>query len=167
MAQEAAKILIRPVRPDDAAAVTEIRRQATVREFNNTLPSDRGERDREALASLGPENHVLVAEVNGRAVGFARLDVSGGRQRHVGTLSVNVHDDYQGQGIGRRLVEALLELADDHLGLTRVQLEVWADNARAIRLYESLGFEREGCRRNAVRRRGEYVDVLLMGRLRL
>ncbi|MGE5591892.1 MAG: hypothetical protein ACM3ZA_14960 [Bacillota bacterium] len=33
-----------------------------------------GERDREGLARLGPDNHVLVAEADGRVVGFARMD---------------------------------------------------------------------------------------------
>lgn len=157
---------IRPAKPEDAAAVTEIRRQPTVLEYNNLLPTDRGERDRDWLAKLGADNHVLVAEVDGRVVGFAKMDVFGGRQRHVGTVSLNVHDDFQARGIGRALLGRLLELAFDYLALTRVQLEVWADNARAIRLYESLGFEREGRRRNAVLRRGEYVDVLIMGLLR-
>lgn len=166
MADGPAGILIRPARLEDAAGLTEIRRQAAVMEFNNLLPSLRDGRDREWLAQLGPDDHVLVAEDDGRVVGFARLDVLGGRQRHVGTVSINVHDAWQGRGIGRRLLESLLELADDYLGLTRVQLEVWADNQRAIRLYETLGFEPEGRKRNAVRRRGEYVDVLLMGRLR-
>lgn len=157
---------IRPVREIDAPALTEIRRQPTVTEFNNTLPSDRGERERQNLASLGPDDHLLVAELDGRVVGFALMTVHRGRQRHVGNLSLNVHHAYQNRGIGRRLLAALLELADDYLGLTRVQLEVWADNARAIHLYESLGFELEGRRRKAVLRRGEYVDVLIFGRLR-
>lgn len=160
------EIKIRPFRPEDAAGFTEIRRQPTVMEYNNLLPSERGERDRDGLAKLGPDNHVLVAEADGHVVGFARMDVFGGRQRHVGTVNVNVHDGYQGRGIGRRLMETLLELADDYLALTRVQLEVWADNERAIHLYETLGFEPEGRRRKAVLRRGEYVDVLIMGRLR-
>jgi putative acetyltransferase len=163
---EPAGLTLRPARLEDAEAFAAIRRQPSVLEYNNLLPSERGERDREGLAHLGPENHVLVAEVDGRVAGFGRLDLWGGRQRHVGTVSLNVDEAFQGQGIGRRLLEALLELADDCLNLTRVQLEVWADNARAIHLYERLGFELEGRRRRAVLRRGEYVDVLLMGRLR-
>ncbi|MHB9145134.1 MAG: GNAT family N-acetyltransferase [Symbiobacteriia bacterium] len=160
------EVLIRPVRPEDAGAFAEIRRQPTVMEYNNLLPSERGERDRDELAKLGADHHVFVAEADGQVVGFARMVVFGGRQRHVGTVNVNVHDAYQGQGIGRRLLATLLDLADNYLALTRVQLEVWADNERAIHLYETLGFEPEGRRRKAVLRRGEYVDVLIMGRLR-
>lgn len=158
--------IIRPGKPEDADAFTEIRHQPTVLEFNNLLPSERGERDRDGLAKLGPDNHLFVAEVEGQVVGFARMDVFRGRQRHVGNVTINVHDRFQGRGIGRSLFEHLLDLADNYLALTRVQLEVWADNTRAIHLYESLGFELEGRRRNAVLRRGQYVDVLIMGRLR-
>jgi putative acetyltransferase len=77
-----------------------------------------------------------------------------------------VHDDYVNQGIGRALMERLLDLADNWLGLKRVELDVMADNAPAIHLYESLGFEREGIKRAAMFRGGVFVDLLVMGRVR-
>jgi putative acetyltransferase len=77
-----------------------------------------------------------------------------------------VHDDYAGRGIGRALIEALLDLADNYLGLKRVELDVITDNEAAIHLYESLGFEREGIKRCALFRGGTFVDLLMMGRIR-
>ena len=77
-----------------------------------------------------------------------------------------VHDEFQGRGVGRRLLEALLDVADNYLGLIRVELEVMVDNERAIRLYEHCGFIQEGRKRQAIRRGDGYVDTLLMARVR-
>ena len=77
-----------------------------------------------------------------------------------------VHDQFQGRGIGRKLLAALLDVADNYLGLVRVELEVFPDNARAIRLYEGMGFEPEGRKRKAIFRHGEHQDGLLMARVR-
>ena len=74
-----------------------------------------------------------------------------------------VRTDCQGQGIGTALLEAVLDLADNWLMLRRVELEVYADNGGAIRLYERLGFETE---REAAVKAGAYVDTLVMARLR-
>ena len=70
------------------------------------------------------------------------------------------------EGIGTALLEAVLDLADNWLMLRRVELEVYADNGGAIRLYERLGFETEGCKREAAVKAGAYVDTLVMARLR-
>ena len=50
--------------------------------------------------------------------------------------------------------------------LVRVELEVFADNEQAIRLYEKLGFEKEGLLRMTTVRNGRYVDEYKMARLR-
>jgi putative acetyltransferase len=131
-----------------------------------SLPSERVESNRQFLAGLTADDHVLVAEIDGRVMGIAGLHVRGGKQRHVAALGIAVHDRYQGQGIGRQLMAALLDLADNWLGLLRVELEVFADNTRAIGLYESLGFRHEGRRVKGVFRRGGYADTLTMARLR-
>ena len=75
-----------------------------------------------------------------------------------------VRTEYQGQGIGRRLMENLLELADNWLMLVRIELEVTTDNERAITLYQSFGFEVEGKKKYAIIKDGKYADLLLMGR---
>ena len=79
---------------------------------------------------------------------------------------MSVHDDYAGRGVGTALMAALTEQADRWLGLRRIELTVWTDNAAAIALYERFGFEREGLHRAFALRDGEYVDALAMARLR-
>jgi ribosomal protein S18 acetylase RimI-like enzyme len=66
--------------------------------------------------------------------------------RHVlGELTVAVHPLAQGQGIGRKLFERLLDtVIRDHPDITRVELITQETNHRALRLYEGVGFRREG-----------------------
>ena len=108
----------------------------------------------------------LVAEMDGELVAMLGLSRDEHNRAHVGHLGMMVHDDYQGMGIGSALMEAAVDLAENWLGITRLQLEVYPDNARAIRLYEKYGFEREGLHRAFGYREGQYVDTLVMGRLR-
>lgn len=157
---------IRPIRPEDADDVHAIRADEEVRATISAIQSDRLHDLRNRIAVLSADDHVLVAEVAGRVVARAGLHVRSGRQRHVGWIGVEVARDHQREGIGRALVERLLRIADEDLGLSRVELDVMADHARAIKLYESLGFEQEGARRKAIRRDGKLIDLVVMGRLR-
>lgn len=157
---------IRPVQLADAEYLYELALQPKVIAGTLYTPATRFSDVQKRLENLGPNDHKLVAEVGGRAVGEAHLRVMPAKLRHVGVVDVLVHDAYQGQGIGRALMTALLDLADNYLGLLRVELEVWEDNTPAIRLYESLGFEVEGRKRKARFRAGEYLDILVMGRVR-
>ncbi len=76
-----------------------------------------------------------------------------------------VRDDWQGKGVGTALMEAALDLADNWLNLTRIELRVYVDNAAAIALYEKFGFEVEGTHRRLAFRDGEYVDSYSMARV--
>ena len=158
--------VIRPVRAEDVEAINEIRRQPGVVAFTLAMPSERIVDNQRFVDGLGPDDHLLVAELKGRARGMAGLHVKRGKLRHSAELGMGVHDEFQGRGLGRLLLAALLDLADNHLGLVRVELEVLADNARAVALYERSGFEHEGRKRKAVYRRGQYDDLLVMSRLR-
>jgi RimJ/RimL family protein N-acetyltransferase len=71
-----------------------------------------------------------------------------------------------GKGIGRQATAAVLAYGFDELNMNRIELSVLASNARAVRLYEGLGFLREGIKRQAQYRGGEYLDVILMALLR-
>ena len=86
------------------------------------------------------------------------------RTRHVATIGMAVRDDWQGRGVGTALMEAALDLADNRLNLTRVELTVYTDNAAAIALYEKFGIE--GTHRRYALRDGEYVDAYSMARVR-
>ena len=69
---------------------------------------------------------------------------------------------YWDQGYGTDAIRALLALAFREMGLHRVFLRVDADNARGIRCYEKVGFQREGTSRDAVFKGGSYHDQYVM-----
>jgi ribosomal protein S18 acetylase RimI-like enzyme len=115
--------------------------------------------------------------VAGDAVQFVALDEAGAvvgwadifghwaeAVQHCGTLGMGVRADHRGRGLGERLLRACLDKAP-RKGLTRVTLEVRADNERAIRLYERVGFVLETRKRHALRFDGVYYDALQMSLL--
>ncbi len=109
----------------------------------------------------------LVACVEEEVVGHLGLETfTRPRRRHVGEIGMAVRDDWHGKGVGTALMEAALDLADNWLNLTRLELTVYADNAAGIALYEKVGFEIEGTHRRYAFRKGEYVDAYSMARIR-
>ena len=110
--------------------------------------------------------YTLVGVIDERIVGTVTVVTSDRpRRKHAGTIAICVHGDWQGKGVGAELMRAILDLADNWLNLTRLELEVYADNEAAIRLYERFGFEVEGTLRRHAFRDGEYIDSKVMGRL--
>lgn len=112
--------------------------------------------DRLDLAVTDPATGELLGEVvlfewdpAARSCSFRTLIGPRGRDRGVGTEAVRL---ITGHGFGR-------------LGLHRIELEVYADNHRARRVYEKVGFVVEGVRREAQVRDGVRVDEVLMGML--
>lgn len=85
--------------------------------------------------------------------------------QHVGGLGMGVIKDYRSMGIGKQLLRMSIEDAFSK-GIERIQLDVYASNARAIALYEKLGFQHEGCRRMAAYFDGAYHDLNQMALLR-
>lgn len=80
---------------------------------------------------------------------------------HCGSLGMGVLLGYRGKGYGTRLMEATI-LAAKESCIERVELEVYASNVPAIRLYEKRGFVNEGVKKNGRKLDGKYDDVLLM-----
>jgi len=166
MASMTSDLVIRPVCLQDAHALWIIARQQGVIETTLALPSLRLEQRMKSLSDLSEDDHYMVAEKAGQVVGVAGLTVGTGRLRHSGHLFVYVAAENQGQGIGTRLMQTLLDLADQWLLLRRVELTVLTENEGAKRLYERLGFVVEGCRKMSVISQGELKDEWLMARYR-
>jgi RimJ/RimL family protein N-acetyltransferase len=80
---------------------------------------------------------------------------------HSGMLGMGLLPVFRGKGIGTLLIRATINEARRQ-GLTRIELTVFTDNARAIALYEKVGFTTEGVMRNAVRIDGIYKDLRMM-----
>ncbi|MGE5675453.1 MAG: GNAT family N-acetyltransferase [Mycobacterium leprae] len=161
-------ITIRSAYITDAARIAEISSQPSVVWGTVQLPAQTPDRWRKRLEGNHPDTaYVLVAEIEGSVVGMLGLFRSTNpRTHHVGELGVVVDEQYHGGGVGTALMASALEAADKWLNLVRVELEVYPDNERAIRLYERFGFVQEGRKRLNAWRDGQYVDSLVMGRIR-
>ena len=160
-------ILVRAREPEDVADVAELLNQPRAVWGTLQLPfTSQAERARK-MAALPPGHTNFVAVIEGKVIGTLGLNRLEGRRAHVGTIGMAVHDAYAGRGAGTALMAKAVEQADNWLGLKRLELTVFPDNARAIALYERFGFEREGLYRAYAWRDGAFVDCLAMGRLRL
>ncbi|AJO78389.1 GNAT family N-acetyltransferase [Pseudomonas sp. MRSN 12121] len=119
---------------------------------------------------LSPDNErwVALVAVHGETViGSCTIEqYSRIRRAHCGGVGMGVALEWQGRGVGSRLLAAVLDVADNWMNLQRVELTVFADNEAAQGLYRKFGFEREGLLRDYAVRDGQYVDVISMARLR-
>ncbi|CAN5402300.1 GNAT family protein [soil metagenome] len=114
------------------------------------------------IASDAPH---FVAIDDGRVVGWCDIVSSSiGPLKHRGTLGMGVLASHRGAGLGQRLLSAAIAKAESN-GVTRIELEVRAQNTRAIALYRRLGFEPESTRRGAILIDGRYSHALTMARL--
>ncbi|WP_105975060.1 GNAT family N-acetyltransferase [Streptomyces geranii] len=68
----------------------------------------------------------------------------------------------RGRGLGTEATRLIVGYGFERLGLHRVELQAYADNLRALRVYEKVGFVVEGVRREVQVRGGEWVDEVLM-----
>ena len=94
------------------------------------------------------------------------LSFTGGnhkRTRHTGEFGMTVRKQFWGQGVGSLLLDTLIAWARSGGVVTKINLQVRADNERAISLYELKGFEREGRILNSILLGGKYHDSLCMG----
>ena len=107
----------------------------------------------------------LVVRSAERVVGWCDVQRHGFEGfRHGGVLGIGLRPEWRTRGVGAALLARTLEAAEAE-GMTRVELEVFASNTRAIRLFERAGFQREGLKRRARLLDGRADDVLCMARL--
>jgi putative acetyltransferase len=159
-------IVIRGIEVDDAEAIAATLASGNVIYNTLQLPYTSLDLTRDRLENLPEGDRMMVAVVNGKVVGQLGLHVNTGRRAHVAALGMMVHADFQGQGIGTALMEAAVDLAEHWLNISRIELEVYTDNAAALALYKKFGFEIEGTLHDYAYRDGQFVDVYLMARIR-
>lgn len=109
----------------------------------------------------------VLKDMNSREI-YGHIHIKVGqtmRSSHRAELYLGVLKQFQGIGVGKKL----MEIADFWVrkeGLERMQLSVFSSNEKAINFYNSLGFEYEGCLKNAIKMEdGRYLDEILMGKM--
>jgi L-phenylalanine/L-methionine N-acetyltransferase len=160
-------VLIRPAEPSDAAGVSALLGRIGTFEGTLQMPDAAIASRLDMLAQVQPRDCKLVAVAGGQIVGMAGLHTlqPSPRRAHVRLLGIGLAPEWQGRGLGRRMMLRLLDWADRWAGVLRIELHVHADNERAIALYRSLGFVEEGRHRGYALKDGRYVDSISMARL--
>ncbi|MFE6168970.1 GNAT family N-acetyltransferase [Viridibacillus arvi] len=114
--------------------------------------------------SLEQNSIILIATLKGEIIGIASINSSQkDRTKHVGTLGIVVSEQLIGQGLGRKLMEELINWATSNGVTKKISLVTREDNTFAIGLYEKLGFEKEGLIKNDNFINGVYYNTLVMG----
>jgi RimJ/RimL family protein N-acetyltransferase len=164
---------LRRAAPADADFLVELVTHAEVEPFLAAVrPKDRAgvlakvERSEREPGEAG----VFVVEVpdgtEWQPAGVMEFELANRRSRIAQLGGLAVHPDFRGRGLADAAARAFQRHLLLELGFHRLQLECYGFNERAIRHAERAGFVREGVRRKAYDRHGEWVDGVLFGLVR-
>lgn len=118
---------------------------------------------RSKIKQLRVHGLYVVMESRGQMVGHLILGPLGlSATRHVSQLTVVVHPGHTGRGYGKALMKYAVDWARESAGVEKIELRVRSTNYRAIGLYESLGFAREGQLKNRIKLQQGYADDICM-----
>ncbi|WP_174612754.1 GNAT family N-acetyltransferase [Virgibacillus ihumii] len=108
---------------------------------------------------------ILVAEHDSRLAGYLiAIGGNANRNRHSVHIVAGILQEYRGKGIGSKLFQGLEKWAFQQ-GTHRLELTVATRNNAGLSLYQKMGFEIEGTKRNSLFINGEFVDEYYMGKL--
>ena len=150
-------IVLRQAGPDDVPAIMEIETPVFAGEAWSFEAMARDVADRHCFY-LVAEAHTDALGGDPLVVGYAGLLAPRG-SGDADIQTIAVHPDFRRHGLGRRLMDALLEEAEAR-NARRIFLEVRADNPHAIALYSSLGFDEIAVRPGYYQPEG--VDAVIM-----
>jgi len=129
-------------------------------EFNKTVAEE------ETIISehlAAPNRIFIAATIQGEIVGILNVTASPKpRLQHSGEFGVSVLKKHWGKGIGRLLIETMLEWAEHSPIIRKLNLKVLANNTTALALYKSIGFEEEGYLKEDTFVNGVYQDAHVM-----
>ena len=158
------ELIIRHLESSDNTDICEIYGYASVMEHTSQIQY----LNTDKVSSLfeSPESYTLVAEHDSKVVGHISVFLSNKpRAKHCASLAIAVNPKFHGKGIGKTLMEAAIDQADNWLNLTRLELEVNEDNVAAISLYKRVGFDVEGTKRLSTFKSGSYINTVIMSRI--
>jgi RimJ/RimL family protein N-acetyltransferase len=105
----------------------------------------------------------FIVELDGERAGVMGFEVANKRSRVARLGGLAIHPGFRGRKVSDEAARLLQRHLMDDLGYHRLELEIYGFNERAMRHAERAGFVREGVKRKAYRRHGEWVDGVLYG----
>ena len=166
------ELLVRNAVASDARALRETMQRTHVEtDYLLSYPDEQSVDDEQEARSLEEAersgNEVeLIAVIDGRIVGSAGVSAVRSRRKvtHRARFGISILKEYWGMGIGRVLMDASIDCARQ-AGYTQLELEVVADNERAVSLYRRAGFEEYGRNPRGYRSAAEGYQELVYMRL--
>jgi RimJ/RimL family protein N-acetyltransferase len=159
-------VQIRLFQPEDKERLVEMYESLSSDAVRWALPPYTRERLEEGWFRNLQHITAIIALYGDKIVGHAQIfRFPHPRRRGTADLVTYIHQDFQNVGLGTAMLAKLIELAKKE-GLHRIGLNVVADNKRAVRLYQKMGFKIEGVMKDAYfGEDGKYHDMLVMGLL--
>jgi L-amino acid N-acyltransferase YncA/DNA-binding transcriptional ArsR family regulator len=159
-----ADVTVRAMDPADWADVRRIYAEG-IATGNATFETEAP--DRRTLERTWLPEHRWVAELDGRAVGWAAATPMSTRAVYSGVAetSIYVGDGYRGRGVGKALIHRQVTAADD-AGLWTLQTSIFPENRAGIALHQSAGFRTLGMRERIGRHHGVWRDTVFLERRR-
>ncbi len=113
---------------------------------------------------------IVAVAGDGQVVGWCNIHVLPQTEHrvgfsHVGTIGMGLDAAHRGKGLGREMLQSVFDIAG-RVGIERVELQVYASNESAVKLYRKFGFVTEGIKSRARKIDGQYDDIIMMARLR-
>lgn len=137
-----------------------------VEESGNMLlePGERTLSIEHAIQMISRVN-VLVAVEDQRLLGYMMVKKDNPKRvAHKAYIAIGIHSEVRGRGIGAALFHALFELAKQQQ-IHRLELTVLTTNEAALNLYQKMGFEIEGRKKDSLFINGEYKDEFCLSKL--
>lgn len=102
--------------------------------------------------NASPNEAMLMCIVDGKVVGNCEISFFKGKKtRHRASVAIALLSEFWNQGIGTKMFEQMISLAEAREGVTQLELEFVEGNSRARHLYEKMGFRIAGIHPNAIR----------------
>lgn len=115
------------------------------------------------LEEVRKENRIdLVVEVEGKIMGHGQIAKKERAQSHIGKLGLGLREEIREKGIGSKLLENLIQEAENKLDVEIITLGVFGTNKLARNLYEKFGFKEFGKLEDGVKHFGKYKDLVRM-----
>ncbi|WP_323119120.1 GNAT family N-acetyltransferase [Burkholderia alba] len=161
-----AGLILRGLCADDAESLHALALRPEIERWSMDAPGMTLDARRARLESLAMNQHAIGAWAGATLVGWTELTQGKYRRAHAAVLALTVHDAWRRRGIGRALMRETLDLADNWLGLRRIEVNVYADDRPGLAFHRGFGFDVEALKRGIALRDGVLADACLMARLK-
>jgi phosphinothricin acetyltransferase len=153
-------ISIRAYQPGDWKHVSEIYVQGinTKNATFDTKPFERADWEAKQFAGCS-----LIAVCGVEIAGWASIGITSAREAYkgVGEVSIYVSNAYKGKGIGKKLLNALIETSEQN-GVWTIQASIFPENEASINLHKKCGFREVGIREKIGKMDGVWRDTVLL-----